>query len=465
MLRRMTFVLLFLIVMIPITVSAAFALDENEGAQNPSIDAISFVCADGAFNYYENAGGAWSQDGSSYIYKQPTFKYGDKLLVICEGKETEYTYSIDPYSDENVFLAEGNKVIPSEESSDELPGERVYIGTDQETHPWTVGAENFATITYCGVSCLVPVNIIENPVGSIEYYTSQEFSVINTAADKDGYYDEYQFEFNIGDKLTIQYKDGSTVSYNYVLDGDDKLWQEDGTGAHVISPLDLTFGSDQKQVKWSSKDPAKNYLYVTYLGCQSNHIPVTIQEDISKAKVTLKKTKFTYTGKTITPPKVVSVVFNGKKLKEGVDYKCFLINSEQYWIGHCDVIVNGCGAYGGTVLAGYSIVPKGTSLTKLVPAKKAVTVKWKKQSTKMYNWASGKNKQRITGYQIQISTSKKFTKKNTKTITVKGYSKTSYKVKNLKTKKKYFVRVRTYVKPNQYSQSSSWSKTGTVNTK
>lgn len=45
------------------------------------------------------------------------------------------------------------------------------------------------------------------------------------------------------------------------------------------------------------------------------------------------------------------------------------------------------------------------------------------------------------GYQIQYSTSKKFTKKTTKSKTTK---KTSYTVKNLKNKKTYYVRVRAY---------------------
>lgn len=49
-----------------------------------------------------------------------------------------------------------------------------------------------------------------------------------------------------------------------------------------------------------------------------------------------------------------------------------------------------------------------------------------------------------TGYKIQVSTSKKFTKKTTKTYTVKGENKSSKTIKGLKKGKKYFVRVCSY---------------------
>ena len=75
------------------------------------------------------------------------------------------------------------------------------------------------------------------------------------------------------------------------------------------------------------------------------------------------------------------------------------------------------------------------------------------------------SKARITGYQIQLSTSSKFTKKTTKLVTVKGYKKTSTKVTGLKAKKKYYVRIRTYMKVKGTNYYSSWSKTKIKKTK
>ncbi len=101
---------------------------------------------------------------------------------------------------------------------------------------------------------------------------------------------------------------------------------------------------------------------------------------------------------------------------------------------------------------------KKPSISKATKAKKSFKVAWKKISA-------------VSGYQVQYSTSKKFTKKTTKTKTVKGNKskKPSLTVKNLKAKKTYYVRVRTYktVKVNGKSTKvySSWSKVKSVKTK
>ncbi len=74
------------------------------------------------------------------------------------------------------------------------------------------------------------------------------------------------------------------------------------------------------------------------------------------------------------------------------------------------------------------------------------------------------SKSRITGYQIQLATDKNFTK-NRKTVTVKGYKKTSKKVTKLKGGKKYYVRIRTYKTVSGTRYCSPWSKARTVTTK
>ena len=126
-------------------------------------------------------------------------------------------------------------------------------------------------------------------------------------------------------------------------------------------------------------------------------------------------------------------------------------------MGAYTVTITGKGNYTGVTKATYKINPKGTSLKKLKKAKKAVTVKWKKQKTKM-------SKARITGYQIQLATDKKFTK-NKKTVTVKGYKKVSKKVTKLKGGKKYYVKIRTYKTIKGKKYYSKWSKVKTIKTK
>lgn len=114
------------------------------------------------------------------------------------------------------------------------------------------------------------------------------------------------------------------------------------------------------------------------------------------------------------------------------------------------------GNYSGTKYVYFDIVPKGTSIVGVTGAKKAFTVKWKKQSTKMATST-------ITGYQIRYSTSSKMT--GAKTKTVKGYKYTSKKITNLKAKKKYYVQIRTYKTVSGKNYYSSWSSVKSVQTK
>ncbi|MBQ3281458.1 MAG: fibronectin type III domain-containing protein [Eubacterium sp.] len=103
------------------------------------------------------------------------------------------------------------------------------------------------------------------------------------------------------------------------------------------------------------------------------------------------------------------------------------------------------------------IKPSGTKIKTVKAAKKAFTVKWRKQASKV----SGK---RITGYQIQYSTKKNF-RSGSKKVTVKGYKKVSRKVSGLRSGKKYYVRVRTYLKSGGKTYYSSWSPSKAVKTK
>ena len=98
-----------------------------------------------------------------------------------------------------------------------------------------------------------------------------------------------------------------------------------------------------------------------------------------------------------------------------------------------------------------TVKPKKTSIKKLSKGKKKFTVTWAKVRG-------------VKGYQIQYSSNKKF-KKNNKSVTVTKQKTTKATVKKLKSKKKYYVRVRTYKTVNGKKIYSSWSKVKSVKTK
>ena len=96
------------------------------------------------------------------------------------------------------------------------------------------------------------------------------------------------------------------------------------------------------------------------------------------------------------------------------------------------------------------IIPKGVKLSSLTAGKKELTVKWAKGSG-------------ITGYEIQYSLKKDF--KDAKTETVKKAAATKTVLKELTSKKTYYVRIRTYKTANGKKYYSAWSAVKSKKTK
>lgn len=181
----------------------------------------------------------------------------------------------------------------------------------------------------------------------------------------------------------------------------------------------------------------------------------TFQEN-APAKLSSVKpstTSYTYNGKVKTPTVIVKDS-KGKTLKKNTDYTVSYAKGRKN-VGKYAVKITFKGKYSGTKTLYFTIKPKATRISKVTAGSKKFTVKWKKQATQ------------TTGYQIQYSTSSKFSK--AKTVKVGKNSTTSKTISKLTAKKKYYVRVRTYktVKINSKATKiySSWSKTKYVTTK
>ena len=112
-----------------------------------------------------------------------------------------------------------------------------------------------------------------------------------------------------------------------------------------------------------------------------------------------------------------------------------------------------CAEYSGSKTIYLEITPNKTTVSSLKPEKKVISVKWKK----------GK-KDQVTGYEILVATDSNF-KKNKKSVIVKGYSKESKKITKLKSKTKYYVKVRAYKTIKGVRIYSDWSKVKTIKTK
>ena len=164
--------------------------------------------------------------------------------------------------------------------------------------------------------------------------------------------------------------------------------------------------------------------------------------------IKLKTTSYTYDGKA-KKPAVVVTDSNGKTIASS-NYTVKYSSNKK--VGTATATITFKGIYEGTKKLTFKINPKGVSLKKLTKGSKQFKATW------------GKNTTQTTGYEVQYSTSSKFSSGN-KTVTIKKNKTTSTIVKKLKNKKKYYVRIRTYKTVNGKKYYSGWSKVKNVTTK
>ena len=161
-------------------------------------------------------------------------------------------------------------------------------------------------------------------------------------------------------------------------------------------------------------------------------------------KLTVKVKNVTYNGKAQKP---AITVYAGKKKLSSKYYTVSYKNNKN--VGYGTVVVKGKGSYGkysGT--AAFKINLKKTKLSSAKSTKrKTFTTTWKK---------TGGN----SGWQVQYSLNKKF-RSGVRTVNLKSRN-TKLAVRNLKNRKKYYVRVRSYKKVGKQTWYSGWSSVKSV---
>ena len=244
------------------------------------------------------------------------------------------------------------------------------------------------------------------------------------------------------------------------------------------------------------------------------------KQSISKASVTLSTSTYAYDGKAKKPG--VTVMLNGKTLKNGTDYTVSYSNNTK--VGTAKVTITGKGNYTGSVSKTYSIknnfkkatvsgistkaftgkditqsitvkyngktLKNGTDYTvsysnnkkigiatvkiagkgsytgtvtktfKINPAKQEIQKLTAKSKAFFIDWAQ---KGSATGYEIQYATNSKFS--GAKKVTVTNNKTDKKTISKLSGKKKYYVRVRSYTTVKGKKYYGAWSSTKSVTTK
>lgn len=261
------------------------------------------------------------------------------------------------------------------------------------------------------------VDIDENPIASIEYIGNI------TVSDKDKHtYDDgdYYYDYTIyqpGAKIVIHYKNKTSDTYIYKVFYDEDLKDTYYSFINVNDSedwLDIDYSSDSST--WTAG--GNNLIYIM---CHSviTTIPVTV----------IPSTPVPTPTPNPTPAPSPAPAQPAPAPSTSTSAPAAQTTAQP-------------------------AAPKNNKKVKVASAKagkKSVKVTWKKVKG-------------IKGYQIQYSTNKKF-KKGNKTITVKSTKSTSATIKKLKSKKKYYVRMRTYKIVNGKKVYSAWSKAKSVKVK
>lgn len=229
--------------------------------------------------FIENDDGEFDTDenGEEYFYYyRPWFIDGDVITLTLKetGEEISYTYQWDDEANESVFISEdGDQINPDE----------IDLSDNQYRNHWTIGSDNFYTVTYAGVHCNIPVTIVENKVKSITYQTKDALSILENTdgeieIDNDG--EEYFYYwvpwFRTGSVLTVTYKDNTTVAYTYTVDPDTDAEYFVSENGDKINEDDVRIRSNQSEKHWTVG--TDNYFTIEYSGASAN-VPIEITEN------------------------------------------------------------------------------------------------------------------------------------------------------------------------------------------
>ena len=163
-------------------------------------------------------------------------------------------------------------------------------------------------------------------------------------------------------------------------------------------------------------------------------------------EVSVAKDTYTYTGKNLEP----AVVLKDSQGNDIPASSYTMVYKNNKNVGAAQIVVTFQNRYSGKETVRFYIRPKKVGGVSAKGKKKSAAVQWKKA------------KETVSGYQVEYSLKKDFSK--SRTVNVKK-SAASCTLKKLKAKKAYYVRVRSYFKVDGKKLVSVWSKVIKVKTK
>lgn len=259
-------------------------------------------------------------------------------------------------------------------------------------------------------------------------------------------------------------KQNGITSQTLVVNKDDCIHSYN---SYVIKPTCIKQGYTQDKCKYCENTINKDYKNALGHSYTKQTVSATFtkngytreycehckavknKKDVYYVKsVKLENSKYTYDGKK-HKPKLTIKNSAGAIIPDTMYTRAY--SKDTTSVGKHTVTVKLNGNYSGTKTYSYKIIPKGTTVLSLTsPKSKKIKLKWKKNTTQ------------TTGYQIWYSTSKSFKTKKSIKLSNKTHSKT---IKVDKSKKIYYIKIRTYKTVGNTNYYSSWSKTYKIKAK
>lgn len=401
-------------------------------------EGFAITHAEGRTGWDEVPGEPHTHDYKGYKQTMASFDEPDQVIIYCsycgkvmmtspgwtveaELEQTEYTYTGEPIYPEVTVEHNGNALTKGKDY-------QLYYGVNT-----AVGSQTGSVAVFLQGDHYTGVKFLYFDIAPMP---------IKQAVQGKAHLDEDTFIY-----------DGTKKKPNLIWNNPDKALTE-GVDYNVTYTGDANQGT-KHMILYGKGNYTDSYI-----------ISYTIKpSDISDRALTLSEQTFVYNGAVQLP----TIDVEGLTYGEDYGYKILGRDSEVLGsysifadpdkdfemtktdVGNYDIEVESKGNYSGTLKSGFTICPKGTALRTVKSGKAgshSMTVKWKRQKEKMSTAG-------INGYQVQYSTDKAFTK-NVKNKTIKRASATSKKIAKLKNKK-YFVRVRTFMKVNGEPIYSPWS--------
>ena len=381
---------------------------------------------------------------------------GTVTLILPEGKQIVRLEKGDHISYQIVTVKKAGITITNQTNTHHdgkyHPGDKITVCFDKIYHPVNklAAVYNFgAQLTYQTDSGLVKgsansYNFDQNEkFQKITFtiptnWTKDTFTLKNGAVLISGYGEV------IGAHRDIDWQNGLSASFNAKLQTAYIGRLPDLTFAVEDAPFQHQWDAGKiKKAATSTADGTKVYTCKTCGTITTKAIP-------KASGLSLSASSYTYTGGAKTPSVTIKDR-TGKVLKKGTDYTVSYASGRKT-VGKYTVKISFKGNYSGSRSTTFRIVPKGTSISKLSKGKKKFTVKWKKQKTQ------------TSGYQIVYSTSSKFASGN-KYVTISKNKTTSRSITKLKSKKTYYVKIRTFKTVGGVKYYSAWSGRKSVKTK